>query len=127
MLLDARAIDELGDCVREEDFYQDANQRIFATMRHMRDKNKTIDPVTVCEVLAKAKILEECGGPAYLHHGQTPWTPKAGYGCIAFYAVNYTHFYSGVPRHDPAPDLPKVSTALRNDPGNGNSEMPALR
>jgi replicative DNA helicase len=33
----------------------------------MRDKNKTIDPVTVCEVLAKAKILEECGGPAYLH------------------------------------------------------------
>jgi replicative DNA helicase len=66
ILLAPDAADRLGDLLREDDFYQDANREIFRAVKTLRDKNKPVDPVTVAKYLEKHKLLGECGGSGYL-------------------------------------------------------------
>ena len=68
MLLSNDAIDEVASYLKATHFYLDAHQRIYATICRMRDRGlSAIDPVTLAEELGREKLLEETGGPAYLH------------------------------------------------------------
>jgi replicative DNA helicase len=68
MLLSNDAIDEVASYLKATHFYLDAHQRIYGTICRMRDRGlSAIDPVTLAEELGREKLLEETGGPAYLH------------------------------------------------------------
>ncbi len=68
MLLSNDAIDEVASFLKAAHFYLDPHQRIYGTICRMRDRGlSAIDPVTLAEELGREKLLEETGGPAYLH------------------------------------------------------------
>ncbi len=68
MLLSNDAVDEIASYLKAAHFYHDAHQQIYATICRMRDRGRgAIDAVTLAEELASLKLLEEVGGPSYLH------------------------------------------------------------
>ncbi|HEY9570108.1 MAG TPA: replicative DNA helicase [Metalysinibacillus sp.] len=52
--------------LQPQDFYQTAHQQIFEVMLELSDKGSPVDVVTVSEVFAARKALEEIGGLGYL-------------------------------------------------------------
>ena len=52
--------------LQPHDFYQTAHQQIFEVMLELSDKGSPVDVVTVSEVFAARKSLEEIGGLSYL-------------------------------------------------------------
>lgn len=66
MLLVAPVCDEVAEFITAEDFFSDANRRIFTTIMDLHSAGTFIDPVTVAESLMQHDQLEEIGGMAYL-------------------------------------------------------------
>jgi replicative DNA helicase len=86
--LDAVLIDTR---LRAEDFYRPRHQKIFAAMRRLKEKPapEAVDPVTVCDELARAGELEEVGGAAYVR-SLPDMVPAAG---------NHRHYARIVKQH----------------------------
>ena len=71
ILLSEQALDGLMIEIklRPEDFYRERHRLIFRSMLRLKDKTEPepIDALTVSEELAREGVLEEAGGPAYVH------------------------------------------------------------
>jgi replicative DNA helicase len=68
MLFSNDAVDEVASFLKATHFYHDAHQQIYAAICRMRERGRgAIDAVTLAEELAGLKLLEEVGGPSYLH------------------------------------------------------------
>jgi len=66
ILIDRDAIIEVADFLHPEDFYRQANGRIFGAMLELFEHREPIDVVTVAEALERAGDLESVGGAGYL-------------------------------------------------------------
>lgn len=58
--------DDIVMIVRADDFYEDANRKIFHHMLEMHNGGRKIDPTLLRETLISAGDYEDCGGAAYL-------------------------------------------------------------
>jgi len=66
LLLDQNLCDEVALVVRAEDFYSEANQKLFAHLMAMHDEGGRIDATLLLERLRSAGDLEAVGGAAYI-------------------------------------------------------------
>jgi replicative DNA helicase len=67
VLLMNEAIDEIGDYLRPEHFYNDAHQRMYSAIRDLYEKGiRGIDSVTLLEELNVRDELETVGGIPYI-------------------------------------------------------------
>ncbi len=66
ILLLPEVCDEVALAVRPEDFYDDANRRLFGHMLSMHDAGRQIDTTLLVERLRSAGDFELVGGEAYL-------------------------------------------------------------
>ena len=67
LMLMNEAIDEIGDYLRAEHFYNDANQRIYAAIHDLYERGiRGIDSVTLFEELTRRNEVEEVGGLPYI-------------------------------------------------------------
>ena len=66
ILLMPDACDDVALILRPDDFYDDANQKLFAHMLAMHDAGRRIDSTLLVEQLRTAGELETVGGVAYL-------------------------------------------------------------
>jgi len=66
VLLDPNLCDDVALLLRPEDFYADANQKLFAHILVMHDSGGRIDTTLLAERLKQAGDLEAVGGTAYL-------------------------------------------------------------
>src|SRR3990170_3299525 len=76
ILIDRDAVVEVAEFLRPEDFYRQANGRIFRGILDLFERREPIDIVTVAEVLERDGDLDGVGGRAYLA-GLTSQTPTA--------------------------------------------------
>ncbi len=76
ILIDRDAVVEVAEFLRPQDFYRQANARIFAGILDLFERREPIDIVTVAEVLERDGDLEGVGGRAYLA-SLTSSTPTA--------------------------------------------------
>jgi replicative DNA helicase len=74
ILIDRDAIVEVAEFLRSEDFYRDANGRIYGAMLELFERREPVDIVTVAETLERKSELEGVGGRTYLSSlsNQTP-------------------------------------------------------
>jgi len=66
LLIDPQLIDDVALILRPDDFYADANRKLYAHMLGMHDDGARIDTTLLLERLRKAGELEAVGGVAYL-------------------------------------------------------------
>jgi len=66
ILLDPDMADDVAVVVRAEDFYAEANEKLFQHLLAMRDEGSRIDGTLLLERLRSAGDLERIGGAAYL-------------------------------------------------------------
>lgn len=67
ILLLNEAIDEVGETLRPDHFYSDANQKIFAAIQALYEEGiRGIDAITLAEELIRRNQFEEIGGASYL-------------------------------------------------------------
>ncbi len=66
VLLNPSLLDDVVLIVRPDDFYADANRRLFAHLLAMQDGGGRIDPILLAERLKQAGNLEVVGGMPYL-------------------------------------------------------------
>ena len=67
LLMLNEAIDEIGDQLRAEHFYNDAHQHIYGAIRDLYEKGvRGIDAVTLVEELGTRSQLDEVGGIPYI-------------------------------------------------------------
>ena len=66
ILIDRDAVVEVAEFLRPEDFYRQANGRIYAAILDLFERREPIDIVTVAEALERREDLEAVGGRAYL-------------------------------------------------------------
>jgi len=66
LLLDPDLCDDVAMIVRTDDFYADANQKLFAHVMAMHDAGSRIDVTLLVERLKQSGDLEAIGGKAYL-------------------------------------------------------------
>ena len=66
ILLDPNLADDVATIVRPDDFYAEANQKLFASLLAMHDEGRRIDATLLLERLRSAGDLEAVGGAAYL-------------------------------------------------------------
>ncbi len=66
ILLDPQMADDVAVVVRADDFYAEANQKLFAHLLAMHDEGGRIDATLLLERLTAAGDLELIGGAAYL-------------------------------------------------------------
>lgn len=66
MLIEETAISSASDILKEDDFYNDANRKIFSVISNLYAQNKAVDLIIINEELTKQGLLEDIGGPAYL-------------------------------------------------------------
>lgn len=66
ILLLPEVFDEVALLIRSNDFYDDANRRIFEHLRSMHDNGQRIDLMLLVERLKKAEVYDSIGGAAYL-------------------------------------------------------------
>lgn len=55
-----------GVGLKPEDFYQKEHQHIYQAITTLKDNEKTIDVITVCDELSKRDVLEAIGGQDYV-------------------------------------------------------------
>lgn len=67
LMLDPQAWDKVSDVVSEGDFYRQEHRLIFAAIARVFSESKPCDVVTVAEVLAGIKELDNVGGITYLN------------------------------------------------------------
>lgn len=68
MLVDRECVTAAFERVKEDDFYIEANKKIFAAMHVLFNRDMPIDLVTVAEELTVANALEAVGGIQYLSY-----------------------------------------------------------
>ena len=66
ILIMPEAIDEVALLLRSEDFYGDANQRLYRQLTEMHDAGMKIDITLLSDRLRATGDFEEIGGAAYL-------------------------------------------------------------
>lgn len=67
LMLMPSAIDEIATMIATEDFYSDANQRIYASIRDMHHRGcRGIDSVTIADELSRRREFENVGGFGYI-------------------------------------------------------------
>ena len=66
LLLDPNLCDDVALILRPDDFYADANQKLYAHLLAMHDEGKRIDVMLLVERLTQAGDLEAVGGAAYM-------------------------------------------------------------
>ncbi|MCH2188827.1 replicative DNA helicase [Candidatus Gracilibacteria bacterium] len=66
ILIDKDCFITIGDILKSQDFYSDANAAIFEVMFDLYKTNKPIDLITVKEKLDDKKMLDKVGGITYL-------------------------------------------------------------
>jgi replicative DNA helicase len=66
LLLDPQLCDEVAVLLRSEDFYADANQRLYRHLFALHDEGKRVDITLLVERLKQAGEYEAIGGAAYL-------------------------------------------------------------
>jgi replicative DNA helicase len=66
LLIDPQLCDDVALIVRADDFYADANQKLFGHLMAMHDEGKRVDMLLLRERLTQAGDFEAVGGPAYL-------------------------------------------------------------
>jgi replicative DNA helicase len=66
VLLDPNLADDVALLVRPQDFYADANQKLYQHLLAMHDDGKRIDATLLMDRLRSAGDLEAVGGAAYL-------------------------------------------------------------
>ncbi len=83
MLLSNSAFSEVIEVLRKEDFYKKAHQILFESILlfHQENSSQTIDLITITNYLRSKKMLEECGGMAYIAGltSDVPTTTNATY------------------------------------------------
>ncbi len=74
ILIDRDAIVEVAEFLRPDDFYRDANGRIYGAMLDLFERREPVDIVTVAETLERKAELDAVGGRTYLSSlsNQTP-------------------------------------------------------
>src|SRR5882672_8505213 len=65
-MIKAEALDEARSSLRESDFYLESHRRIYRTMCKLSDLQKTVDIVTVSQVLTDSGEAQSVGGVAYI-------------------------------------------------------------
>jgi replicative DNA helicase len=79
ILLLPEVFDEVALVVRPDDFYDDANRRIYDHLLAMHDSGQRVDLMLLVERLKKSDVYEMVGGAAYLAEvGRT--VPTAAHG-----------------------------------------------
>ncbi|MEE9180793.1 MAG: replicative DNA helicase [Vicinamibacteria bacterium] len=66
ILIDNESFHHASEVLRQDDFYRQAHQRIYARMEALSVRGQGIDLVTLKEELSRAGELESSGGVAYL-------------------------------------------------------------
>ena len=66
LLLDPNLCDDVALMLRPDDFYADANQKLYGHLLAMHDEGSRIDTTLLVERLSTAGDLEAVGGAAYL-------------------------------------------------------------
>jgi replicative DNA helicase len=66
ILLDNNALYTAFEMITQEDFYKDANRKIFLAMTELLEKNEPIDIITLTDHLRNKDSLESVGGTQYL-------------------------------------------------------------
>ncbi|MFN9444898.1 MAG: replicative DNA helicase [Pirellulaceae bacterium] len=66
MMIDPRIVKALLVDIREEDFYDSAQQKIFAHIKSIYDEGRSMDPMILANSLKKKGQLDEVGGVAML-------------------------------------------------------------
>ena len=81
LLLDSQMCDEVALIVRADDFYADANQRLFRHLMGMHERGERIDAVLLKERLTREGDFEAVGGAAYLAEvaQSVPYAANAAY------------------------------------------------
>lgn len=81
IFIDPQAIADVSGILDPEDFYERANQIVYAAMLELSDKAEAIDPVTIQSELKKRNQLEDIGGISYITDlvTSTPTSVHASY------------------------------------------------
>jgi replicative DNA helicase len=66
LMLDNRAWDNIGDRLRDTDFYRNEHRLIFRAMARLVGLSKPLDVLTVSETLREVHELDQVGGDVYL-------------------------------------------------------------
>ena len=66
LLIDSNAVIKIADSVTADDFYREANQRIFATMLELFERHDPIDILSLGNRLEEKGMIQQVGGRAYL-------------------------------------------------------------
>lgn len=66
VLRDNQVMSDILQVIRPDNFYYDANQKIFLAIKDIYDSARPIDTVLLFEELKKRKQLEDVGGAAYI-------------------------------------------------------------
>ncbi len=67
MMLSSKAIAEITEILRPEDFYKEAHRKIFETAYSLYAMGEPVDPLTMAEALRAKGQLESVGDRPYLH------------------------------------------------------------
>lgn len=81
IFIDPQAIADVSGILDPEDFYERANQIVYAAMLELSDRAEAIDPVTIQSELKKRNQLEDIGGISYITDlvTSTPTSVHASY------------------------------------------------
>ena len=81
LLLDPQVCDDVALLLHAEDFYADANQKLYGHLLAMHDEGKRIDITLLVERLKQGGDFEAVGGAAYLAEvaQSVPYAANAGY------------------------------------------------
>lgn len=66
LMIDNNAYNAIKHTINSETFYDPRNQKVFDAIRHLAEKERPIDILTVTDQLEKEKNLDEVGGPGYI-------------------------------------------------------------
>lgn len=66
ILMDTKVQIEIACTLKEEDFYAESHKCIFNAMAELLSQNKSVDLVTLTDVLEKKQSLEQAGGITYI-------------------------------------------------------------
>lgn len=66
MLLEGEAIGQVLELVQEPSFYKDSHKKIFSAIVRLYEQGRSVDLVTLTDLLKKEGILEEVGNASYL-------------------------------------------------------------
>ena len=116
LLLDPQLCDEVALLLRADDFYSDANQRLYRHLLALHDEGKRIDITLLVERLKQAGEYEVIGGAAYL----------AEVAVSVPYAHNAPHYAAIVRDKATVRELIHTSTEILRDAWEPNIEPKEL-